>query len=468
MRKKKEAAICEVEITGLGHKGTAVGRTDEGMVVFVQGAVPGDRILVALLKKRKGVWLGKTREVLRYSEHRTEARCQHFGVCGGCSWQNLLYKEQLHQKEIIVRDAFTRIAKTHIGQFEPILEAPEEFEYRNKLEYTFSVHRWLTQEDMQSDEPRIRTGALGFHRPGIFDKIVNIEHCHLQGNLSNDIKNYIRLFAEKNQLSFYDIRNHTGFLRNLIIRVNLHNEILLVLVVSVADQDQLTDLFIELQHKFPQINSAWKVVNSKRNDSLYDLNFEKIFGSDYIIESLHDVAFNISPKSFFQTNTRQAVRLYDLVKSYAALKGNEIVYDLYCGVGSIGIFLAREAKFIIGVEEIAEAIEDAKQNAQLNKLTNCHFVHGDAKNIFNEELIARFGRPDVLILDPPRVGLHSDLILQILEIKADRIVYVSCNPATQARDVSLLLEKYDLVKIRPVDMFPHTNHIESVAQLKLK
>ncbi|MBK7797960.1 MAG: 23S rRNA (uracil(1939)-C(5))-methyltransferase RlmD [Saprospiraceae bacterium] len=465
---RKSIKTVELNITGVGHKGMAIGRTPEGMVVFVKGGIPGQKALVSLSKKRKGVWQGRIEEILEESAHQVPAFCSHFGICGGCSWQSLDYSEQLRQKEILVRDALIRIAKVEQTSFEPILAAPDQKYYRNKLEFTFSTHRWLSREEIDNDQSKLNKNALGFHRPESFDKVVDINQCFLQDEISNQIRNEVRSYSLQNGLSFYDIRTHSGLLRNMIIRTNMKSEVMMVLSASEYDHDKILPLFNHLQNQFPKIISAHLAINIKKNDSWFDLECKKIFGLESLPETLDHVHFNIGPKSFFQTNTRQTVNLYKLIEEYAQLSGSEIVFDVYCGVGSIGIFLARHASKVIGIEEIPAAIEDAQKNAQINHQDNLVFHTGDARALLNEEMIQNYGIPDVLVVDPPRVGLHPEVVQSILKFAPKRIVYVSCNPATQARDIALMNESYYVKKIRPVDMFPHTNHVEAVALLERK
>ncbi|MEI2696459.1 MAG: 23S rRNA (uracil(1939)-C(5))-methyltransferase RlmD [Saprospiraceae bacterium] len=465
--KKKSIRREIVHVTGIAHKGTAVGRTAEGLVVFVDHAIPGDQVEVILTKKRKGVWQGKTETILMPSPHRVEPVCAHFGICGGCSWQHLNYPEQLNQKQTVVYDALTRIAKIDQALFEPILGASQTEFYRNKLEFTFSNKRWLTEEELHTELAASDKLALGFHRPGNFNKVVDIQKCYLQSDRSNDIRNFIKDFAVQQEWDFYNIHEQKGYLRNLIIRSNSQNNIMCILVTAFDDHEKLDALLEVLPKKFPEIVSFYKVINPKRNDSLFDLNFVKVFGQDYLTEQMDHVNFLIGPKSFFQTNTSQATELYRIVKDFCSLKGTETVYDWYCGVGSIGIYLANSARQIVGVDEIGEAIEDARLNADANQLLNCQFFHSDAKDISIENLVASFGKPDVVIVDPPRAGLHEKVIEHLKQLKPETLVYVSCNPGTQARDLALLKENYQVIKIKPVDLFPHTNHIESVALLSL-
>lgn len=468
MGRRKSVKQVEIAVSAIAHNGTAIGRTDEGMVVFVEDAVPGDRAIVQLLRKRKGSWSGRVVELLAESPHRVEPLCKHFGVCGGCSWQHLNYPEQIRQKENIVYDAIRRIAKIEDVLYLPIKSAERISYYRNKLEFTFSAYRWLTKEELSDPEQESFYPSLGFHRPGNFSKIVNVEHCHLQNSVSNEIRNFVRQFTVERNFEFYDIKKQQGFLRNLIIRSNQKGEFMVIIVFGKNLTDQIKELCLALTDSFTPIKSLYIVINEKRNDSLFDQKFIRVYGDEYLTESLGHVKFLISPKSFFQTNTRQAEVLYNIVAEFAQLSGRETVLDLYCGVGSIGIFLAANAAKVIGVETIAEAIDDAQLNASENQLQNCHFIVSDAKEVALSSLTEQFGNIDVVIVDPPRAGLHEEVCKHLLELEPQRIVYVSCNPSTQARDLSLLTQKYQLVKVQAVDLFPHTNHVESVALLSLR
>ena len=461
--KRKPRKQVQIEIVGLAHKAYALGKTAEGLVVFTKHVVPGDQALVELTRKRNGVWLANVKELLHQSKDRVEPKCKHFGICGGCSLQNLSYDAQLIQKEKIVQDAITRIGKLKPKLFEPILAADPIFYYRNKLEFTFSELRWKTQEEMNSEE--FSTPALGFHRPESYHKVVDITECHLQWTKTNEIRNWLKAYALEHDLSFYNVKEHKGWLRNVFFRTNRQGQIMMCLSVSNQNDEPLFALLNAIQRQFPELCSIFYTINTKLNDAWADLELKHFYGEKVLRENLDHAVFEIGPKSFFQTNTSQAERLYKLVAEYAELKGTECVYDLYCGVGSIGIFLAQSCKTIIGVEEIPEAIEDAKRNAQLNQFNHCHFYTGDAKMVLTEEFRSKNPSPDVVILDPPRTGLHADVIQQVLQMNAQKIIYVSCNPATQARDLALLNEAYELAKLRAVDMFPQTNHIESVAQL---
>lgn len=482
-------------------EGKSLGRS-EGKVVFVERTVPGDVVDVFLYKNKKDWAEGYPLRFHEYSRGRTTPFCQHFGDCGGCQWQMVPYEEQLKFKQRQVRDALERIGKIPLPEISPILGAERDRFYRNKLEYTFGTYRYLPEseyrkppetpdfeqpaqspggepgdrESPQSDEavqPGNSPGAAGFHAKGLFDKIVDISTCYLQPEPSNAVRETIRSYADANGLSYYDVRHHRGFLRNVQLRVCTTGESMVNLIVAEDDKQKITGLLDHLLLKIPSITTLLYTVNRKKNDSLHDLEPVTYHGKGYVVEKLtagpgEDYFFKIGPKSFFQTNTYQGERLYRAARDFAELSGNEIVYDLYCGTGSIGIFLSRHAKKIIGVELIAAAIEDARENAAMNHLKDAAFFAGDVVDICDDEFFSREGRPDVIITDPPRAGMHPKLVKKILAIAAPVVVYVSCNPATQARDLHLLSEKYDVTRIQPVDMFPHTHHIENVAQLKLK
>ncbi|MBK9270928.1 MAG: 23S rRNA (uracil(1939)-C(5))-methyltransferase RlmD [Saprospiraceae bacterium] len=468
MPKIKKPKQVVLNIHSIGHKGHAIGKTEEGMVAFIRDAVPGDQVSALLNKKSKGVWQGRMIEIIKASEHRTNSFCSYFGICGGCSWQELNYEEQAKQKEMQVKEAVKRIGGLEPILFESILKAKETRWYRNKLEFTFSNHRWLTKEEMNFKEEEITTKALGFHRPESFQKVIDIEICHLQSDTSNRIKNWIRSKTSGREWSYYDIKSHGGLMRNMIIRSNLKGEVMVVIAVYDRADKKLHELFEELQKEFPEIVSCYVAENKNLNDAWSNLECHKIFGADYLEEYIDKICFKIGPKSFFQTNTKQSVALYQTVKEYADLHGSETVYDLYCGVGSIGLYLADSAKKIIGIEEIEAATGDARINADTNQISNAQFISGDVRKILNHELTDHYGHPDLIIVDPPRTGLHPDVCQTILEFQPTKIVYVSCNPATLARDLKLFSEKYQLMKLRPVDMFPHTSHVEAVALMHLK
>ncbi len=465
-RRKQRKVIENVEITGIADKGRAVGRHNE-KVVFVEGAVPGDVVDVQVTKRKKGFDIGIVTEFHQKSPDRIEPFCEHFSQCGGCSWQNLAYETQLHHKHQTVKDAMERIAKLEIEEIlDPIVPAKVTQYYRNKLEYTFSNRRWLTEEEVKSEEEFERR-ALGFHASGGYSKIIDINHCFLQPNPSNDIRNTLQKFAMDNDISFYDIRDEKGLLRNVIMRMATTGDIMVILSCFYNDKEAIEKVLNMLDEQFPQITSLMYVINSKKNDFILDLDIKLYKGENFITENLGDVSFRIGPKSFFQTNSYQAVTLFDKVVEFAELKGDENVYDLYTGIGSIASYVAKDCKHVVGIEEIEAAIEDAKINAELNDIDNVTFYAGDVKDILSDEFEEKHGKPDLVITDPPRAGMHPAALELLLELASPRIIYVSCNPATQARDLFLMKEKYRVVKMQPVDMFPHTYHIENVALLEL-
>lgn len=440
----------------------------EGKVIFIENAVPGDIVDIRLSKSKKDWAEGKAVFFHQYSPQRVTPFCEHFGICGGCQWQMLPYADQLSFKQKQVSDNLQRIGKVPMPEFEPIMGAAETRYYRNKIEYTFGNKRYLLPEEVADANRSSLEDVAGYHVKGLFDKIVDIRKCHLQAEPTNEIRLAVKHYAITNGLSFYDIRNHNGFLRNMQIRLCRSGELMVNLIFGYEDADQRTRLLDHLLQLFPGITTLLFTINSKMNDSLYDLSPQPYFGKGYVIETLEDFKFKIGPKSFFQTNTGQGERLYQVTRDYAELTGNETVYDLYCGTGSIGLFVSKHAKKIIGVELVDEAIDDARENALLNGIAHAEFFAGDVIKICDDAFFARHGRPDVIITDPPRAGMHEKLVEKILDIAAPLVVYVSCNPATQARDLSLLAAKYDVTRIRPVDMFPHTHHIENVVQLKLR
>lgn len=440
----------------------------EGKVVFVEGAIPGDVVDVKIFRAKKAFEEGKVSNIIESSKDRLDAFCSHFGVCGGCKWQFASYAAQLAYKEDIVNSAFERLAKVKIIEKLPIVGAAANQYYRNKLEFTFSNKKWLTVEQIQSNHSDIERSALGFHIPKLFDKIVDIDHCYLQGGLSNDIRNFIRKFAIDHHYTFYDIREQIGLLRTLIIKTTIAGDTLVFIIFGEDEAENREPLLAALLQQFPQISSLQYAINLKKNDSIFDLDPIVVHGSDHITESLGSKRYKIGPKSFFQTNPVQGKTLYDITKAFAAVQKHETVYDLYTGVGSIALYVSDDCKQVIGIEEVAPAIEDAKENAVLNHTKNCYFYKGDVRKIIGSELYEKHGHPDIIITDPPRAGMHEDVVQELLRIEASRIVYVSCNPATQARDIALLSEKYEIAKMQAVDMFPHTKHIENIALLVLK
>ncbi len=471
MRKKKEAPLLEnVLIEDYAAEGKSLARVN-GKVIFVEGAVPGDVVDVQLQKNKADWGEGFVKKFHTYSDIRVKPFCSHFGVCGGCQWQMLPYEQQLVYKHKQVFDNLTRIAKIPLPVIPPILGAKETQGYRNKVEYTFATEKFIPFEEFKAMkaaglEPTKSIGAGGFHARGFFEKVVEIDTCYLQSEPTNEIRKTAVQFAIENEMPFYNIKQHQGWLRNMFIRNTTKGEWMVNVILGYdggEKREALLNLFLK---KFPQITTLLYTINEKRNDSMQDLLPQVYFGTGYITESLENFDFKISPKSFFQTNSKQAESLYQVTRSFAELTGKEVVYDLYCGTGSIGIFCSKEAKKIIGVEVVADAIEDAKENASINNLSHTAFFAGDVIDICDDAFFDTHGKPDVIITDPPRAGMHDKLVKKLLEIQAPLIVYVSCNPATQARDLSLLGEKYTVTKIQPVDMFPHTLHIENVVQLK--
>ena len=467
-RRTNPKVIAGVEVFAFGHKGKCLGRDPEGRVVLVEGGAPGDRATVVGYRKRKGMLLTQVQEFEKLSEHRTDPVCKHFGVCGGCKWQHVQYEEQLRQKQSVIENALARIAKVEVERYEPILGAERLFNYRNKMEYSCSNQRWLTEDEIQRADEIDRDYAIGFHRPGAWSKIVDIDQCHLQEEPSNAIRNWVREYTRTHEISMYDVYHNQGMLRSLMIRMNQAGDIMLIAVWGSDQVPGQDDFFNEIQSAFPEIISLYSVFNHKVNDSLYDLDFHLIAGKEQIIETLGERQYVISPKSFFQTNSYQAKNLYDIVVEFADLHGDEVIYDLYTGTGSIACYLAGHAREVIGVETIADAIADAKINAEINNITNASFYVGDVEKEFTDTMIDKHGKPDVIILDPPRVGVHADAMNFIAGLNAPRIVYVSCNPATQARDLAMIKDKYRVVRSQGVDMFPHTDHIENVVECILK
>ncbi len=466
MRRKKEV-LHNVVMENYAAEVKSLARI-EGKVVFVENTIPGDEVDVLLQKNKKDWAEGIALHFHKYSDLRIEPFCQHFGVCGGCQWQMLPYEQQLKYKQQQVADNLKRIGKVELPVMLPIIGAEQTTRYRNKIEYTFSNKRFLLAEELHNPSISAEENVAGFHARGYFDKVVPIIQCHLQNEPTNFIRLAVWEYAKQHKLPHYDIRNHTGFLRNLLIRIAATGEIMVNLVVAYEDKKMLFLLLEYIQNKFPEITTLLYTVNSKKNDSLFDQQPQVFSGKGYIIEKLEDFQFKISPKSFFQTNTFQGEKLYHITREFAELNGTQTVYDLYCGTGSIGIFVSRLAKKIVGVEMMEDAIKDAKENADINSLDNAVFFAGDVIDICNDAFFENQGRPDVIVTDPPRAGMHEKLVKKLLDIAAPTVVYVSCNPATQARDLALLNEKYAVTKIQPVDMFPHTLHIENVVQLKLR
>lgn len=466
-KNKKENIVFEkVKVLDAGSKGVSVAKSPEGQVIFIPNVVPGDVVDVRTTKKRKAYFEGKAIRFHEYSADRIEPVCEHFGDCGGCKWQNMAYEKQLFYKNNEVYDHLKRIGKVELPEFEPILGSAKQFFYRNKMEFSFSDARWITEKEIAEVEHIDRGNALGFHIPKMWDKILNIDKCHLQQDPSNAIRNEVRDFATKNGLTFFNARNMHGLLRTMMIRTTSIGEIM-VLVQFFEDDKAGQKLLLDfLAERFPEITSLLYVVNSKANDTIYDQDVILHKGRNYILEEMEGLSFSINAKSFYQTNSDQAYELYKITRDFAGLTGNELVFDLYTGTGTIAQFVSKQAKKVIGVESVPDAIKDAKINAERNNITNCEFYVGDMKDVFNDAFIAAHGIPDVIITDPPRDGMHKDVVQQLLNIGAQKIVYVSCNSATQARDLNLLDEVYKVTRVRPVDMFPQTHHVENVVLLE--
>jgi 23S rRNA (uracil1939-C5)-methyltransferase len=466
-RRKDLPLLQNVRITDIGAEGNAIARVDN-QVVFVPMLVPGDVVDIRVRRKRKKFLEGSVLRFIEYSPDRIAPVCKHFGICGGCRWQHLPYQLQLDHKQKQVADNLERIGRVKLPVLDRIIGSPDIFRYRNKLEFTFSDKRWLTREEINSDSDFEKEDALGFHIPGLFDKVLDIRECHLQAEPSNMIRESVRRYAHKKCLPFFNLRQQSGFLRNLIIRTTPSGKVMVIVIFFLDEQERREGLLDHLLAEFPQISSLFYIINSKKNDSITDLDPVLYKGDDHIIEEMNGLRFRIGPKSFFQTNSRQALTLYSKAAEFASLSGNEIVYDLYTGTGTIANFLASGAKKVIGIEYVEEAVSDARVNSEINGINNTQFFSGDIRKILSDSFVAENGKPDVIITDPPRAGMHEDVVNAILRAEPSRIVYVSCNPATQARDIQILSQRYELAKVSPVDMFPHTHHVENVALLTLR
>ncbi len=468
-KKKKHAPLLNITIDAYAAEGKSIAHLDDGKVLFVENVVPGDVINAIITKDKKSWAKGRMTELVAPSTLRVDPFCQHFGICGGCKWQMLPYSQQLVYKQQQVEDQLKRIGHVEIPEIQPIIGSPHERYYRNKLEFTFSSQRYRTFEEIADRSEKLAAEpALGFHAPGLFDKVVEIHTCYLQHEPTNTLLSVLRAYAEQHKLPYYDIRQHTGWLRNVVIRVATTGEVLVNLVINNEDKEARIAILDHILANVPGITSLHYTINGKMNDTIYDQDVICYSGTPFIEEHLENYKFKISPKSFFQTNTYQAEALYRVTRDFAGLTGNEVLYDLYCGTGSIGIFCSANAKKVIGIEVVEDAIKDAHENAALNGLDHCKFFAGDVSDICTDEFFAEHGKPDVIITDPPRVGMHEKLVQQLLKMRAPKVVYVSCNPATQARDLQLLDAAYRITRLQPVDMFPHTHHIENVALLELK
>ncbi len=469
MSRRKKPLFKDIEITDLGAKAKAVGHAPDGRVIFAPYLAPGDIADVQVTKKRKAYYEAKPVEIKKYASIRTQPACAYFGTCGGCKLQHIDYAHQIKYKQKEVENNLKRLGKLDLPEnIEPIMGSPEIYHYRNKMEYSFSARRWLTPDEIKSEKPIDNPEGLGFHIAGMWDKVLDIKTCHLQEEPSNQIRNAVKDFALKHHIPFFDPRHKTGLLRTLMIRNTSIGEWMVVLQVFQNDRQAIESLLEHLKQNFPQITALQYIVNEKDNDSFYDQDVILYHGRDYIEEKWEGLTYRISAKSFFQTNSGQALRMYQKVRAYAAIQPHETVYDLYTGTGSIAQFIARDAKKVIGVEAVADAIADAKKNTALNHIENTEFVVGDMKTVFTQDFIDQYGQADVVITDPPRDGMHAKVVAQLLSLAPERIVYVSCNSATQARDLALMKDQYEIVKMQPVDMFPHTHHVENIVLLRRK
>ena len=465
MRNRRiDLVLTDVTIEDVAAEGKAIAHSPDGIVVFVPFAVPGDVVDIRITKKRSSFMEGFVTEIKKPSEHRLKPFCKHFGICGGCKWQPLPYEMQLKAKQQQVYDQLVRIGHLQVPEIQPIIPSDKTVFYRNKLEYTASDRRWLLDGEKAEDLPPTALCGLGFHVGKFFDKVLDLEKCWLQDEPSNEIRNFVKKYALTHDIPFYDIRRNSGIFRSVFVRTSGSGEVMAIMCFA-ADFPRREAFLDALSVRFPEITSLYYIINTKVNDSISDQTPLLYKGSDAIYEEMEGLRFKIGPKSFFQTNTPQACKLYGLAREFAELTGKETVYDLYTGTGTIAQFVARSAARVIGIEYVPEAIEDAKINASANGISNCEFYAGDMKDILDSAFIAEHGRPDVIILDPPRAGIHPDVAKVILEAAPERIVYVSCNPASQARDLAVLCEKYDIVRVQPVDMFPHTQHVENVCKL---
>ena len=465
-RKNKKIEFHKIEITDAGAKGKCVAKAPDGKIIFINNVVPGDVVDVQTFKKRKKFYEASVTNIHRFSDHRIEPSCEYFGSCGGCKWQNMEYSKQLFYKEKEVKNNLEKIGKIKVKELLPIKGAKKKYFYRNKMEFSFSNNRWLSYDEIQSQQQIKERNALGFHIPGMWDKILDINKCWLQEDPSNEIRNKIKEFATKNNIPFFDPKKQKGVLRTLMIRISNIGQIMIIVQFYSATKRQINGILNFIKTSFPKVNSLQYVINSKSNDTIYDQDVICFYGNDYIQEEMEGLKFRINAKSFYQTNSDQAYELYKIVRDFTNLGGNELVYDLYTGTGTIAQFISKKAKKVIGVESVEDAIVAAKQNATINKIKNVEFFVGDMKSVFNNDFIKKNGTPEVIITDPPRDGMHKDVIKQILKIVPEKIVYVSCNSATQARDLEILSSKYEIIKSQAIDMFPQTHHVENVVLLK--
>lgn len=469
MRNKRKTITYEnIKITDTASKGKSIGKTEDGKIIFIEKGVPGDIVNVSIFKKRKGFLEGKIQKLISPSPNRIDPECDYFGLCGGCKWQNMDYSSQLIFKQKEVHENIKRIGKIDLVNPENILGSSKKYFYRNKMEFSFSNRRWLSIDEINDKEKTLNKNGLGFHKPGMWDKVIDIEKCYLQADPSNKIRNTVRKYSFKNNLSFYDYYNKNGLLRTLMIRTSSNGELMVLIQFFENDLKKITGLLNHLISKFPSISSLNYCINSKENDTIYDQEIICFSGKSYITESMENLRFKITPKSFYQTNSEQAFELYKIALDYSAIKTSDIVYDLYTGTGTIAQFISKKCKKVIGIESVPEAIEAAKFNTKVNKIKNAEFIVGDMKVVFNDEFIKKYGKADIIITDPPRDGMHKKVIEQILKLSPKKIVYISCNSATQARDLFLLKSNYKITRSRAIDMFPQTHHIENVVLLERK
>ena len=466
--KQRKQVFESVEVIDAGAKGKTIAKAPDGKVIFLSNAVPGDIIDAQTFKKRKAYYEAKATVFHKLSDKRTAPACEHFGTCGGCKWQDMGYEHQLYYKQKEVTNNLTRIGHIELPEVTPILAAEKHYFYRNKMEFSFSDSRWLTLEEIQSDEDLGDRNALGFHIPGMWDKILDVNKCHLQADPSNAIRNAVKQFALENDLEFFNTRNQTGLLRTMMIRTSSTGDIMVMIQFFKEDETKRELILDFIAETFPEVTSLQYVINGKANDTIYDQDVICYKGNDHIFEEMEGLKFKINAKSFYQTNSNQAFELYKITRDFAGLTGNELVYDLYTGTGTIAQFVSKQASKVIGVESVPDAITAAKENAQFNTINNVEFFVGDMKHVFNNEFIKTHGQPDVIITDPPRDGMHKDVVQQILNIAPKRVVYVSCNSATQARDLALMDAQYKVIKTQAVDMFPQTFHVENVVLLELR
>ena len=468
MRRKKNKVFEKITIEKVGSKGKTISSANDGKTIIIDGGAPGDIVDLKTYKKRKSYYQAKITQFHKYSNIRTQPVCEHFGVCGGCKWQHIEYEQQLKFKQSEVYNNLKRIGKVDIEEIVPIKKAPKQYNYRNKMEYSFSDSRWLSAEEINSNKKIIKKNALGFHIPGMWNKVVDINKCFLQEDYTNKIRNEVKEFSIKNNISFFNYKESVGDLRTLMIRTSSTGELMILIQFFNKNEDKIKLLLNHIKSTFPDINSLLYVINSKANDTIYDQEIKCFYGNNFISEKMNELVFKIYAKSFYQTNSNQAYELYKIVKEFGQFNKNEIVYDLYTGTGTIGLFIAKYVKKIIGIESVPDAIKAAKENAKRNNISNCSYFVGDMKTVFNSEFIKKNGIPNTIITDPPRDGMHKKVVNEIMKLLPQKIIYVSCNSATQARDLELLKNQYRIIKSQAVDMFPQTHHVENVVLLNKK